>query len=191
MLEKITLVLLWLIPLLPALTAVWVGWSRQSPAKLARVSVRSLEWTAGIFVVILALLAVQPLSGTEHWLSVRPLSLLMAGLVLLIGWVVVRFSVRYMAGEPRLAFFYRWLLLTLASVLFAVLANHLLLLLLGWMVISLSLHRLLLFYPHRARTVLAAHKKFVIARIGELSLAVGFYILFQHFGTASIDQILM
>ncbi len=190
MLEKITLVLLWLIPLIPALTAVWVGWSRQSPAALARGSVRSLEWTAGIFVVILALLVAQPLSGTEHWLSVRPLSLLMAALVLLIGWVVVRFSVRYMAGEPRLAFFYRWLLLTLASVLFAVLANHLLLLLVGWMVISLSLHRLLLFYPHRARTVLAAHKKFVIARIGELSLAVGFYILFQHFGTASIDQIL-
>lgn len=191
MLEKITLVLLWLIPLIPALTGIWVGWSRRSAAVLARGSVRSLDWTAGVFIVMLAVLVAQPLTGTEHWLSARPLSLLMAGLVLLIGWVVVRFSVRYMAGEPRLAFFYRWLLLTLASVLFAVLANHILLLQVGWMVISLSLHRLLLFYPHRARTVLAAHKKFVIARIGELSLATGFYILFLHFGTASIDQILM
>lgn len=184
-------VLLYLLPLLLLAAGGWAGVSHQSGGQIARRAVVLSQFVLGLYGLLLLLCGWSGLpTGAGHWLSVRPVSLLLLGLVLFIGWVVLRFSRHYMAGEPRQGFFYRWLLLTLAAVCVTVSANHLLVLLAGWLAISLALHRLLLFYPNRPRTVLAAHKKFIIARGSELCLALAFFLLFDHFGTADIDQIL-
>ncbi|MDX5298456.1 MAG: NADH-quinone oxidoreductase subunit L, partial [Gammaproteobacteria bacterium] len=61
---------------------------------------------------------------------------------------------------------------------------------LGWIAISLALHQLLMFYPERPRAALAAHKKFLLARIAETSLLVAFYLLWRQHGTADIDTLL-
>lgn len=186
---------LWLLPLLLLTIGAWSGWTRRPATVIARTAVKALLSCGLVYVLALAvwlvsLASTEPASTEPAWLSARPLSWVVAALVLFIGAVVVRFSHRYMAGEPRLGFYYRWLLFTLGSVLFTVLANHLALLLIGWLTISVSLHRLLLFYPDRARTQLAAHKKFIAARVGELCLAASFYLLYSSTGTASIDSLL-
>jgi NAD(P)H-quinone oxidoreductase subunit 5 len=52
---------------------------------------------------------------------------------------------------------------------------------------GLSLHQLLLFYPNRPRALLAAHKKFLIARTSEVLLAVSIGLIYHQFGSFSLS----
>ena len=105
-------------------------------------------------------------------LSVRldSVSLVMLLLVSFVGWVVARFSAVYLDGEPGQGRFMAWLCLTLAAVMLLVIAGNLVQLLLAWIATSLSLHRLLLFYPARPGARRAARKKFWVARIADCAL---------------------
>jgi NAD(P)H-quinone oxidoreductase subunit 5 len=111
-------------------------------------------------------------------------------LVSFVGWVVVRYSVVYLDGEPRQSAFLGWMLTTLAAVLLLVQAGNLVHLVLAWVVTSLSLHRLLLFYADRVAAVRAGRKKFVTARLGDLALLGATILLFDAFGTADIATLL-
>lgn len=117
-------------------------------------------------------------------------SVTMLLLVSFVGWVVLRYAATYLDGEPRQGAFTGWMCATLAAVLFTVLAGNLAVLLIAWVATSLFLHRLLLFYPNRIQAQRAAHKKFVVARIGDLSLLGAAILLFVSFGTGDIATIL-
>lgn len=126
---------------------------------------------------------------TQQYLSTSNLSLIMLALVLFMGTILMTFSRNYMATEPRLNVYWRWLLLTLAAVSLVVMSNHLILFWLGWVCISLALHKLLTFYPERPRAALAAHKKFLLARTAELCLLVAFICLYQAHNTFFIHEL--
>jgi len=79
---------------------------------------------------------------------------------------------------------------TLAAVLLLVQAGDLVLLVAAWIATSLTLHRLLLFYPDRVQAVRAARKKFVVARLGDAALAIAALLLFVGFGTLDIATML-
>ncbi|WP_440997917.1 NADH-quinone oxidoreductase subunit L [Arhodomonas sp. SL1] len=111
-------------------------------------------------------------------------------LVGFVGWVVLRFSAIYLDGEPRHRAFTGWLCATLASVLLLVQAGHLAVLAGAWVAMSLCLHRLLLFYPHRAAARRAARKKFVFARAGDAALIAAASLLAAGFGTGDIGTLL-
>ncbi|MCF1183585.1 NADH-quinone oxidoreductase subunit L [Marichromatium gracile] len=102
---------------------------------------------------------------------------IMLCLVSLVGAVVTRYARNYMAGDPGEGRFHQWLLLTLAAILTLIVAGNLLLFALAWIATSLSLHRLLLFYPERPGAQLAAHKKFVFSRIGDVSLLIAVVLI--------------
>lgn len=123
------------------------------------------------------------------WLSPAPVSLVLLLLIGFIGLIIARYSGQYLAGERRQRHYHRSLQLTLAAVTLVVVSNHLLILLGGWVAISLSLHQLLMFYPERPRAALAAHKKFLFARLAELSLLAAVVLLYAEHGTWHIDQI--
>jgi NAD(P)H-quinone oxidoreductase subunit 5 len=125
-------------------------------------------------------------------LSVRldAVSAVMLLLVTFVGWVVVRYAGTYLDGEARQGSFTGWLCLTLASVLFLVMAGNLLQLSLAWIATSLFLHRLLLFYPERTGARRAARKKFVTARLGDVALVSAVGLLIAAYGTADIGAIL-
>jgi NAD(P)H-quinone oxidoreductase subunit 5 len=110
-------------------------------------------------------------------------------LVHFVGFVVFKYALRNFELDPDNKRFLQWFLITMFSVMLTVVSNHLLLLWLGWVSISISLHQLLIFYPQRYRAALAAHKKFISARIAETLLAIAFLILYFEHGTAFIDQI--
>lgn len=114
----------------------------------------------------------------------------MAVLIAFVGWVVVRFSRTYLVGEPGQARFCGWLAATLASVLTMVIAGNLWLLVAAWIATSLALHRLLLFYPERPAARTAAHKKFIVARMGDASLVVAAVLMTYAYGSADIATIL-
>jgi NAD(P)H-quinone oxidoreductase subunit 5 len=150
-------------------------------------------WRAAQIISLLTLSAIAlalllPDAGL-HWLSDQPLRLTLLLLLSVMALVVVKFSRRYLAADPGFGRYLRWLLLTLAAVALVFISNHLLLFALGWIAISLALHQLLMFYPDRPRAALAAHKKFLLARLAETSLLVAFYLLWQQHGTANIDTI--
>ncbi len=117
-------------------------------------------------------------------------SAVMLLLVSFIGWVVVRYASTYLDGEARQGAFIGWLSLTLASVTLLVLSGNLIQLVLAWVATSLSLHRLLLFYPDRVAARRAAAKKFVTARLGDVALIAGAVLLTLAYGTTDIAQIL-
>ncbi len=97
--------------------------------------------------------------------------------------VVLRFSRGYMAGERDRGHFTRWLCLTGAAVLTLVVSGNLLQLALAWSATSLCLHQLLLLYPERPGARLAARKKFLISRAGDVCLAAALVLAWMEFGT--------
>ncbi len=123
-------------------------------------------------------------------LNSAPLNAVLQLLISFIALVVIRYAKRNLVGDQDDARFLRWLLLTVAAVLITVASNHLLLFWLAWVGISLSLHQLLMFYPDRPRAALAAHKKFILARVAEVLLAVAFLLLYSRHETAIITEIL-
>lgn len=124
-----------------------------------------------------------PQAGPVSWVGHSPLHHAVLILICFLGTIVVGFSRRYLAGESGQAAYLRWLHLTLAMVMTAVISDHTLVLLAAWVGISLCLHRLLMFYPERPRAALAAHKKFIFARLAELSLLAAFLLLHEARGT--------
>lgn len=133
---------------------------------------------------------IAPHSQPLTWLSASPLSLTLLLLITFIGAVITRFSTNYLAGEARENVYFQNLYLTLAAVSLAVISNHMLVLIGAWIAISHSLHQLLMFYPDRPRAVLAAHKKFLLARMAELLLIAAAVMLYLEHGTWHIDKIL-
>jgi NAD(P)H-quinone oxidoreductase subunit 5 len=107
-----------------------------------------------------------------------------------VGWVILRYSATYLDGEPRTGAYLSALLLALASVLTVVSSNHLLVLAAAWTVTSLAVHRLLNFYPQRLQARLAAHKKFVFARLADLAVWLACALLITSLGTAQLDVLL-
>lgn len=115
---------------------------------------------------------------------------LMLLLVSLLGWVIVHYSRAYMAGDAREPYYASRLLQTLAAVSLLAVTNSLLLFLGAWVLTSLSLHGLLTLYPHRQAAVIAAHKKFLASRLGDLSLLGAVLLLGIKTGSFEIDKIM-
>jgi NAD(P)H-quinone oxidoreductase subunit 5 len=118
---------------------------------------------------------------------------LLGGLVMLcvsfIAWVIVRYSQPYLNAEPRERHYLRWLMATLCAVAVVLASNHLLVLAAAWTASSLALHRLLTFFGDRPAAVVAAHKKFIVARLADLCMFVAVVLLARAFGSWQIDDI--
>lgn len=169
----------------------WFGHREVSYRKLSGISRISIVGTLILFAGLLSLSAFhQPKVVEEQLLKLTALNALVIALVVFIGIMLMRFSRNYMIGEPCYPVFFRWMKLTLAAVVVTVMANHLAIFILGWIAISLGLHKLLLLYPERPRAVLAAHKKFIIARSSEILMLIAFCLLYYVYDTAYIDLLL-
>lgn len=136
--------------------------------------------------------ATSPLAGADGFgLSLRldPLSAAMFVLVTFVGAVVLRFSENYLDGDDGQGRFFGGLAATLAAVTLLVTAGNVVLLVAAWIATSLALHRLLVFYPDRPRGLIAARKKFLTARIGDVLLIGAAALMAWRFGTGDIASI--
>ncbi len=146
---------------------------------------------AGFATVRQGLLESPTLGWKGVGLSLRldPLSSVMLLMIALLAVVIIRFSCTYLDGDPRQGTFLGRLAATVASVQLLVLAGNLGLLMLAWLATSLSLHGLLVFYPERPRARIAARKKFLVARLGDLCLLLACALLYSVFGTGNLEMI--
>ncbi len=128
-------------------------------------------------------------SGLGLQVRLDALSAMMLALTGFVGWIVIRFSATYMDGDDRHSAFMGGLCVTLGAVTFLILSGNLVQLLLGWTATSLAIHRMLLFYRTRPGARLAARKKFLFARIGDVVLIGAAVLMFRAFGTGEIAEI--
>jgi NAD(P)H-quinone oxidoreductase subunit 5 len=129
------------------------------------------------------------LAGIGFAIRLDPLSVVMFGMIALLAFNIVRFSRTYMDGDARQGVFLGWLTATIASVQLLVLSGNLGQLVAAWILTSVSLHQLLLFYRERRGAVVAARKKFISARIGDACLIGAAGLLYWQFGTGDMGAI--
>ena len=124
-------------------------------------------------------------------LSIRVdvLSMLFFGMIALLGFVIVKYSVNYLKGDARQHVFMGRIAATIASVQLFVLSGNLFILFLSWVTTSLFLHRLLVFYKERPRAQSAALKKFIVARFSDVFLLTSFLLIYIQVGSGSLATI--
>ncbi len=114
---------------------------------------------------------------------------LMLALVSFVGFVVSRFSIRYLDGEAMQGRYFRWLGFTIGAVSLMVIAGNLLLFFAAWVMTSFGLHQLLLHYRHREAAHRAAWTKFTISRLGDAFLIAALILTFKTFGTFELSTL--
>ena len=192
----------YLLPLaipLPLILAAGFAFLRpgRRPPMVAMVAEASALLAALLAVAALVLLVVVGpgdsgligLAGIGLSARLDAVSATMLVLVTFVGWIVVRYARTYLDAEDRQGAFTGWLCATLASVLFLVQANNLGQLVLAWVAASLTLHRLLLFYPGRVAARRAARKKQLFSAIGAVALVAAAGLLAHAHGTTDIAAI--
>ncbi|MEM8605473.1 MAG: NADH-quinone oxidoreductase subunit L [Myxococcota bacterium] len=117
------------------------------------------------------------------------LSAVIGLLVSFVGALVVRYSHNYLEGDPGQGRFVKWLCLTLAAVLTLTISGNLLQFTLAWVASSLCLHQLLVFYGDRRAARLAARKKFVASRLGDIALIATMVLVYQVFGSLDFTTV--
>ncbi len=180
--------LVWAPALMAGLAAVLtsVNISAASAWRMARAASLAglVAAVAGLALVMLGA------SGVGFWARTDRLGALVMLLVAFVGWVIVRYSQTYLQGERREAHYVRWLMATLATVLVVVTTNHMLVLALAWTATSLTLHHLLTFFAERPAAVVAAHKKFIVARLADVCMLTATALLWMAYGTPHIHTML-
>lgn len=117
------------------------------------------------------------------------LSAVMLVLIQFIGWVIAGYSLRYLDGDVAQGRFIRWICFTIGSVSLMVMSHHLALFAVAWTMTSIGLHKLLIHYGDRKRAVVAARKKFLISRLGDVFLIAAIVLTFNSFGTLVFEDI--
>jgi NADH-quinone oxidoreductase subunit L len=205
----IMLELLWLIPALPlagffilALTG-----TRLSRTFSACVGVGSI----GLSAVLSALIGISFITSSAaghaysqtlwtwfHVAGLSPeitfyldsLSLVMVAVVTFVGFLIHLYSAEFMIDEEGYSRFFAYMNLFVSSMLVLVLANNLLLLYLGWEGVGLCSYLLIGFWYKDPVNGRAAMKAFIVTRIGDTSLAIGLFLIYNNLGTLEIQPLM-
>lgn len=158
-------------------------------SKAASISSILLAACCGIFVARTGLIESGLVGIKEIGFSIRldSLSVLMMGMITLLGYIVIRFSQNYLDGDQRQGTFIGRMAATVASVQLLVISGNIGLLFVSWVLTSVCLHRLLLFYRERPGAKVAAKKKFILARMGDACLLVAVSLLYWEFGSGNLE----
>jgi NADH:ubiquinone oxidoreductase subunit 5 (subunit L)/multisubunit Na+/H+ antiporter MnhA subunit len=114
------------------------------------------------------------------------ISVTLALLVAFVGWVVTRYSNRYLDGEAREGRFHGLTLAAVACVLILVQAASLPVLVLTFVATGVILRQLLLFYPERPAAQRAAAKFIRVWGAGDVALVLASVLLWHSLGTVDI-----
>src|SRR5918993_433219 len=200
--------LLWTIPALPFLGAFLLivfgrNFSRQLSAVVGAGSI-------GLSALITILIGVDFMSSGSkpfrqllwNWIDVAglntsfafhldALSLVFIFVITFVGFLIHLYSIEFMAEDEGFARFFAYLNLFVCSMLILVLADNLVLMYLGWEGVGLCSYLLIGFWYEEKKNGDAARKAFIVTRVGDTAMAIGLFMLFDAFGTLTIQNILM
>jgi len=199
--------LLWLLPSFPLMgfLILVLGGGRLPRQVAALVGAGSV----GLSFVVAILVAVAFLNSGEEaivqelwtWIAVGSftpgfnlyldgLSLVMMLVITGVGFLIHVYATGYMADDPGFARFFSYMNLFVAAMLMLVLGDNLVLLYLGWEGVGLCSYLLIGFWYTKPENGYAARKAFVVTRVGDTSMAIGLFLLFAHFGTLEIQELM-
>lgn len=199
--------LLWLVPALPFLGAfilILIG-TRISRPMVSIIGAGSV----GLSALIVILIGVDFISSSTNsfhqvlwnWIDVagfKPsfalyldaLSLVFIFVITFVGFLIHLYSTEFMAEDEGFSRFFAYLNLFVCAMLFLVLADNLVLMYLGWEGVGLCSYLLIGFWYEEKKNGDAARKAFIVTRVGDTAMAIGLFMLFDVFGTLTIQDIL-
>ena len=183
---------LWLIPALPLLAAGATAVAKRPQRTLAAtLSIGSV----GVSFLLSCWAFAETLGGTgverqvynfdwlkfgDVWLQLGwmldPLTAVMLVMVTFVGLLIFIYSVGYMAHDENFTRFFCFMSLFAAAMLGVVIANSLLFLFVCWELVGLSSYLLIGFWYHKPSAAAAAKKAFIVTRIGDIGLFLGYVI---------------
>jgi NADH-quinone oxidoreductase subunit L len=200
--------LLWTVPALPfvgALTLIVIG-ARLSRAMISAIGVGSVALSA-LVTIIIGIDFMNSSSDSYNqvlwiWMDVsmfKPsfaftldaLSLVFIFVITFVGLLIHIYSTEFMAEDPGYSRFFAYLNLFVCSMLILVLADNLVLMYLGWEGVGLCSYLLIGFWYEEKQNGDAARKAFIVTRVGDTAMAIGLFMLFDIFGTLTIQDILV
>ena len=190
---------IWIAPVLIAWVALKSKWLNLHPQAVGRFAectawlgfgtstVATLLWALGDTTSVVTTLT------DAGWFGIRfdALSATIFLLVCFLGAIILRFSRNYLAGDEAQGYFFKWMCITLGSVMALVLSPGLIQFFVAWMATSLGLHKLLVYYADRKGTLLSARKKFVASRVADFCLLLAFVAVFVIYGVQDFGQLFM
>ncbi len=199
--------LLWLIPALPFASAIllMLFGSRLSRGKIATVGAGSIGLSALTTILVAVSFVGAPPAGGSYtqvlwtWIKVGgfepqaglyldALSLVMLLVVTFVAFLIHIYSAEFMIADEGYSRFFAYMNLFVASMLTLLLANDLLLLLLGWEGVGLCSYLLVGFWYRDSANGLAARKAFIATRVGDTAMMLGLFLLFTQLGTLRIQD---
>ncbi len=205
----------WLIPALPAASALAIiFFGKRMPKGGAEVGILSLAIAFVLAVVVaievfsanvaavadggeaflttvgVELFPISAEAGINAGIRIDGLSAMMFLLVTFVSLMVHIYSLGYMAGEERFTWYFGLLSLFTMSMLILVVADNLMLLLVGWELVGVCSFLLIGFWWEQKSNSNAAIKAFLTTKSGDVGLVVGVITLWSVFGTFDISQII-
>ncbi len=143
-------------------------------------------WVPIIHSLLASVSAEFPIAVTVYYDGVASLMLV---LVSFVGWVICRYSIRYLDGDVAQGRYFRWTAFTIGAVSLMVISGNLLMFVATWVMTSLGLHHLLLHFNERPAARRAAWTKFTISRVGDVALLSAMAVLYSEFKTLDFGEL--
>ncbi len=118
------------------------------------------------------------------------LSVVMVLVITFVAFLIHLYSTEYMEGDEGYSRFFAYMNLFVASMVTLVLADNLLLLYLGWEGVGLCSYLLIGFWYTDPVNGRAARKAFIVTRVGDTSMVIGLFLIFQRVGTLNIQELM-
>ena len=198
--------LAWLIPALPlAAWAVILLVGKRTPGKGAPIGIVAvgIGWVLSIGILAGVIGGNAPYSLSTTWAPISnqfsiPIGITVDGLAAVLLFVVTTvslfvqiYSVSYMRGDERYTLFFAKLSLFTAGMLIVVLADNLLLLLVGWEIMGVCSYLLIGHWWEDHVNSSSAIKAFITTRVGDVPFMFGIFVLvfITGFTTSNIPKI--
>jgi len=131
-----------------------------------------------------------PWLGINLGVRVDPLSIFFASLIAFFSFVVIVYSLGYMAGEEGLTRYYFFMLLFMGSMIGLVMADNFLQMFIFWEIIGLCSYSLVSFWYKRPEAVRAGIKVFLTTRVGDVCFLAAIVLLYINLGSFSFSYII-
>ncbi|MEZ5663317.1 MAG: monovalent cation/H+ antiporter subunit A [Burkholderiaceae bacterium] len=129
-----------------------------------------------------------PEIGLNLSLRLDGLSMMFAGLIMVIGLLIILYAAYYLSPRDSAAKFYSQMMLFMAAMLGVVLSDNLLLLVVFWELTSLSSFLLVGYWSHRPDARAGARQALAVTGGGGLAMLGGFVLLGQIAGTYELSE---
>jgi NADH-quinone oxidoreductase subunit L len=131
-----------------------------------------------------------PWLGINLGVRVDPLSIFFASLIAFFSFVVIIYSLSYMAGEDGLTRYYFFMLLFMGSMIGLVMADNFLQMFVFWEIIGFCSYSLISFWYKRPEAVRAGIKVFLMTRVGDTCFLAAIVLLYSSLGSFSFSYII-